>query len=103
MSTFGLELRDSGPVYLSNPSYLFSANGAAHPQPADKFEATDDAGHHVTTRKEDGVDHVVQAHLALLLVLQDLSILQHSPCSNPVLESIPHICHFFYTSKIFGE
>ena len=61
MSTFRLELRGSGPVYLSNPSYLFSADGAADPQPADKFEATDDAGHHVTTGKEDGVDQVVHS------------------------------------------
>ena len=41
----------------------------------------------MTTRKEDGVDHVVQAHLAPLLLLQDSALLHPPPRRDPVLES----------------
>ena len=80
-----LNLRGSGPVYFIDhcKSGHIGANRAV-----DEFGATLDAGHHVATGKEDGVDVVVKAHLALGILLRDLATLEkeHSPGSHPGLE-----------------
>merc|ERR1719150_2727292 len=80
-----LNLKGSGHVYLIDHSCSghIGANRAV-----DEFGATLDAGHHVATGKENGINVVLQAHLALRFLLHDLPTLEkeHSPGSRPGLE-----------------
>ena len=79
-----LSLQGSGPINLFDFGNPLFADGTI-----EKFEATEGAGHNVATGEEDGVNQVVRTHLALLFLLQDLPLLQRSPCSHPVFEANP--------------